>query len=116
VGHWRERLDTRAQVVIEDEEDFPVLVAQGKLHYLAASGDWALMQRIVDHLLAEADVPTLTLPAGVRCRTRGNWRVYFNYGDTAANLVPAPDEKGYVLGTAQIEAAGVTVARLATDA
>ncbi len=114
VGHWRERLDTRAQIVIEDEEDFPVLVAQGKLHYLAASGDRALMQRIVDHLLTEAKVPTLNLPAGVRCRTRDKWRVYFNYGDTAANLSPADDEKSYVLGNAQIEAAGVTVALLAT--
>lgn len=115
VGHWRERLETRAEVVIEDEENFPVLVAQGKLHYLAASGDRALMQRIIDRLLADSGVPTLNLPAGVRCRVRGKWRVYFNYGDTAANLAPAPDEKGYVLGTAQIEAAGVTVAELATD-
>jgi beta-galactosidase len=114
VGHWRERLETRAQVVIEDEEDFPVLVAQGRLHYLAASGDRALMQRIIDHMLSEAEVPTLNLPAGVRCRTRGNWRVYFNYGDTAARLVPAGDEAGYVLGGAEIAAAGVTVALLAT--
>ncbi|WP_423067906.1 beta-galactosidase [Devosia sp. CN2-171] len=114
VGHWRERLETRAEVVIEDEEDFPVLVAQGRLNYLAASGDRALMQRIIDRMLDEADVPTLALPAGVRCRVRGKWRVYFNYGDTAARLVPAADEAGYVLGGAEIPAAGVTVAALAT--
>jgi hypothetical protein len=29
--------------------------------------------------------------------------------------VPAPDESGYVLGSAEIPAAGVTVARLARD-
>ena len=29
----------KAEVILTDEEDFPVLVAQGKLHYLAASGD-----------------------------------------------------------------------------
>jgi hypothetical protein len=67
-------------------------VAQGKPNYLAASGDRALMQRIIDRLLTEAEVPALNLSAGVRCRTRGKWRVYFNYGDTAANSAPASDE------------------------
>lgn len=113
VGHWRERLETGAQVLIEDEENFPVLVAQGKLHYLAASGDWALMQRIVDLLIEEAGLPTLSLPAGVRCRVRDGFRIYFNYGSTEATLVPAGDEAGYVIGGAAIPAAGVSVARLA---
>src|SRR6185312_2251040 len=45
VRHWRERLDTRAEVILADEEGFPVLVSQGRLSYLAASGDKALMQR-----------------------------------------------------------------------
>ena len=113
VHHWRERLDTRAEVVMEDEEDFPVLVAQGKLYSLAASGDKALMQRIIDKLIEEAALPTLTLPAGVRCRKRGGFRIYFNYADTAATLVPAADEAGYVVGSAAIGPAGVTIARLA---
>ena len=97
VHHWRERLDTRAEVVMEDEEDFPVLVAQGKLYYLAASGDKALMQRIMDLLIEEAGLQTLTLPAGVRCRKRGGFRIYFNYADNAATLIPALDETGYVV-------------------
>jgi beta-galactosidase len=111
---WRERLDTRAEVVLEDEEDFPVLVSQGKLFYLAAVGDKALMQRIIDMLIDEANLPTLALPAGVRCRKRDGFRIYFNYAGTAATLTPADDEAGYVLGGAAIPAAGVTVARLAT--
>ena len=113
VRHWRERLDTGAEVVIADEEDFPVLVAQGKLYYLAASGDKALMQRIIDLLIEEAGLKTLSLPAGVRCRKRGGFRIYFNYGTTPAKLVPADDEAGYVVGDAAIPAAGVTIARLA---
>lgn len=110
---WRERLQTGAEVVIEDAEEFPVLVARGKLFYLAASGDKALMQRVVDYLIAEADVPVLQLPAGVRCRVRGGLRIYVNYGSGAAVLDPADDEAGYVLGSAEMPAAGVTVARLA---
>jgi beta-galactosidase len=113
VAHWRERIETRAEVIIEDEENFPVLVAQGRLHYLAASGDRALMQRIIDHLIDEADITTLELPAGVRCRVRGQFRVYFNYNNQGATLVPAADEAGYVLGSASMPACGVTVARLA---
>ena len=57
-------------MLIEDVEGWPVLMAQGKLHYLAASGTKALVQRIVDLLITEANLPTLNLPAGVRCRVR----------------------------------------------
>ncbi|MEO5807202.1 beta-galactosidase [Devosia sp.] len=110
---WRERVDTRAEVVMEDEENFPVLLSQGKLFYLAASGDRALMQRVVDYLIAEANTPILALPAGVRCRVRDGFRVYFNYSATAATLTKAADETGYVVGDAEIPAAGVTVASLA---
>lgn len=114
IHHWRERIETRANVVIEDVDGWPVLVNQGKLYYLGASGTKALVQRVVDYLLAETDTPTLNLPAGVRCRTRGGLRIYVNYGAGAAVLNAASDEAGYVLGTADMPAAGVTVARLAT--
>jgi len=110
---WRERLETRAEVVMEDEEDFAVLVSQGKLFYLAASGNKALIQRVVDYLIAEADLPTLKLPAGVRCRTRDGFRIYVNYGTGTATIIKAGDEAGYVIGGAELPPAGVTVARLA---
>ncbi|WP_316354564.1 beta-galactosidase [Devosia sp.] len=111
---WRERIETKANVVIEDVEGWPVLVNQGKLYYLGASGTKALVQRVVDYLIEEVDLPTLALPAGVRCRTRDGFRVYVNYGAGRATLVPAKDEAGYVLGSTELPAAGVTVARLAT--
>ena len=112
--HWRERIETKANVVIEDGEGWPVLVNQGKLHYLAGSGSKALVHRVVDHLIAEADLPTIALPAGIRCRTRDGLRIYVNYNASAATLTPAGDETGYVLGSAELPAAGVTIARLAT--
>jgi beta-galactosidase len=113
VLHWRERIETGADVMMEDEEGWPVLVAQGNIHYLAACGDRALMERVVDELVDAADLPTLNLPAGVRCRVRDNHRIYLNYSDSDAALVPAADEAGYVLGGSAIPAAGVTIARLA---
>jgi len=114
VHGWRERVEGKAETIIADEEDFPVLVAQGRLSYLAASGDKALLQRIADQLIADAGLVPLSLPAGVRCRKRGGFRIYVNYAATAATLTPAADEAGYVLGGADMPAAGVTVARLAT--
>ncbi|MHA6299120.1 beta-galactosidase [Devosia sp. CAU 1758] len=110
---WREKVEGGAEVVMEDVEGVPVLLSQGKLFYLTASGDRALIQRVVDYLIAEADTPTLTLPAGVRCRVRGGFRIYVNYAASAQSLTPAPDETGYVLGGAEIPAAGVTVSKLA---
>lgn len=114
VHHWRERIETRANIVIEDVEGWPVLVNQGKLYYLGGTGTKALVHRVVDYLIAEADVPTLALPAGVRCRTRDGVRIYVNYNAGPATLTLAKDETGYVLGTAEVPAAGVTIARLAT--
>ncbi|MCW5721529.1 MAG: beta-galactosidase [Devosia sp.] len=110
---WREKVETRGEVVMEDSEGVPVLIAQGKLYYLTASGDRALMQCIADHLIAEADLPVLNLPAGVRARSRGGFRIYVNYSSGSATLNPAADEAGYVVGGAEISAAGVTVATLA---
>lgn len=115
VRHWRERVETRAEVVIEDEEDWPVLVRQGRIHYLAASGDSALIQRIVDMLIEDARLTPLDLPAGVRCRVRDGHRIYVNYGAQPARLARAVDEAAYVLGGAELPAAGVTIAKLATD-
>jgi beta-galactosidase len=110
---WRERLETRARVEMEDEEGVPVLVSQGKLFYRAASGDKVLVQRIIDRMLDEAEIKTIPLPAGVRCRTRDGFRVYVNYGASAATLTLAEDEVAYVMGSEAILGAGVTVAKLA---
>ncbi|KKC39326.1 beta-galactosidase [Devosia epidermidihirudinis] len=116
VRHWRERIETKAKVIIEDVEGWPVLVSQGKLYYQAASGNKALTQRVADYLIAEVDLPTVNLPAGVRCRTRDGFRIYVNYGAGNATLTPAADEVGYALGGVDMPAAGVTVARLAKGA
>lgn len=110
---WREKTEGGAEIIIEDVEGVPVLVSQGKVFYLTASGDRALMQRVADYLIAEANVPVLTIPAGVRCRVRGGFRIYVNYGATAQVLTKADDETAYVVGSADIPAAGVTVAKLA---
>lgn len=111
---WRERTEGGAEIIMEDVEGVPVLVSQGKVFYQTASGDRALTQRIADYLIAEADVPVLTLPAGVRCRVRGGFRIYVNYAASAQTLTLADDETGYVLGGLDIAAAGVSVATLAT--
>ncbi|WP_291375380.1 beta-galactosidase [Devosia sp.] len=111
---WREKVETRGEIVIEDNEGVPVLIAQGKLFYLTASGDRALIQRVADHLIAESDLPVLNLPAGVRARCRGGYRIYVNYSTGTAQLNPSSDETGYVVGGAEIPGAGVTVAKLAT--
>jgi beta-galactosidase len=111
---WREIVEANSQVLMEDADGLPVLTAQGRIHYLSASGDWVLTQRIADYLITEAHLPVLTLPAAVRCRTRGGFRVYVNYGTTPQVLTVAPDETGYVIGGTEIAAAGVSVAKLAT--
>jgi beta-galactosidase len=112
---WRERLETRAQVVFEDAESWPVLAAQGKVHYLGASGDDVLMQRVADRLITAAGLPLRELPEGVRCRSRGGFRVYFNYSATSQTVAAAGDEAEFFLGGPELPPAGVSVVRLATN-
>lgn len=69
---------------------------------------------MADYLIAEADTPVLVLPAGVRCRSRGGFRIYVNYSSGPQTITPAHDESGYVLGGTELPAAGVSVAKLAT--
>ena len=79
VINYRELLDTKANIVEQTIDGEPVLVQQGKQLYLAAWLDQNALQRLVVNLCAMADIPTLEMPEGVRCRDTKEHRFWFNY-------------------------------------
>ena len=94
--HWREKLETTAQVVETATDGWPAVVRAGGLHYLAGWPDEAAFTRILTALCHEIGLETDPLPEGLRLRDTATYRFMFNY-----NAVPVE------WGGVTIAAAGV---------
>ena len=75
---WREKCEG-GPVIEETADGWPVLIG-ARLRYLCGWPDDAAFGRILASACAEAGVVTDTLPQGLRCRTSGGHRFWFNYG------------------------------------
>lgn len=81
--HWREKLETSAEVVESSADGWHALIRAGGLHYLAGWADETALARILDRLCAEAGLETEHLPEGLRCRDSATHRFHFNYNSFA---------------------------------
>lgn len=81
--HWREKLETGAEVVEAASDGWPALIRAGGLHYLAGWADEVALGRILDRLCKEAGLETDHLPEGLRRRDSATHRFYFNYNNFA---------------------------------
>ncbi len=83
--HWREKLETTAQVVETSTDGWPALVRAGGLHYLAGWADEVALMRILARLCQEAGLETDHLPEGLRRRDSATHRFHFNYNSSAVD-------------------------------
>ena len=81
--HWREKLETSAQVVEHSADGWPALIRSGGLHYLAGWADEVALDRILGTLCAEAGIVTDPMPDGVRRRDSATHWFLFNYNSVA---------------------------------
>ena len=81
--HWREKVETSAQIVEATDDGWPALIRAGGLHYLAGWPDEVAFTRMVNGLCQQAGIETDPLPEGLRRRDSGTQRFLFNY-----NAVP----------------------------
>ena len=81
--HWREKLETTAQVVETATDGWPALIRAGRLHYLGGWPDEATFTRILTSLCHEIGLEVDPLPEGLRLRDTAKHRFMFNY-----NAVP----------------------------
>lgn len=77
--HWREKVETSAQVVERTADGWPALIRSGGIHYLAGWADAAALARILSNLCDEAGIETTPLPEGLRLRDSATHRYLFNY-------------------------------------
>ncbi len=81
-AHWREKVETTAQVVEQTADGWPALIATGGMHYLAGWADEAALTRIISQLCANLGMDTTPLPEGLRMRDTATHRFLFNYNAT----------------------------------
>lgn len=86
VERYRDVLDGSATVLETTTAGEPVLVAEGRVAYLAGWLDEVAMLRVIEAACARAGIETERLPDGVRRRDTETERFWFNYGAMAAEV------------------------------
>lgn len=81
--HWREKIETLAEVVESSEDGWPALIRAGGLHYMGGWPDEAALARILQSLCDAAGVVTDPLPEGLRRRDSQTHKFLFNYNAVA---------------------------------
>jgi beta-galactosidase len=107
---WREKLETRAEIHVESEDGWPVLIGQGKVLYLAGLLDEAAHTAITKRLAGMAGLTIRELPAGLRTRRAGDRMFVFNYGLETHDLAALGFSPPFGLGGAKLGPGGVATA------
>lgn len=81
--HWREKVETQAEVVETTTDGWPAMVRAGGLHYLAGWPDETAMTRLLGALCDSLGIATTVLPEGLRRRDSATHRFHFNYNAQA---------------------------------
>jgi beta-galactosidase len=77
--HWREKVETEAEVVLRSTDGWPALIRSGGLHYLAGWAEADTLTGIIETLCQAQGIATERLPEGLRRRDSQSHRFYFNY-------------------------------------
>lgn len=109
---WREFVTCKdAEIVAACSDGTPAITKRGQAFYIAGWPDTGLLEAFLCNRVDEAGLNRMHLPHGVRCRTRGAYRIFVNYNPHEAditNCVSGP----LVLGDLNMQAASVTIEAL----
>jgi len=107
---WREFVHSDLKPIATFENGDGAWYRHGKIHYLAAWPDAALMTHAVATVAAEAGVGMTVMPEGVRVQKRGGLTFAVNYAPDA-RATPAPKNAAFVLGGTELLPAGIAAWR-----
>jgi beta-galactosidase GanA len=105
---WLEHIRTELQPFVQLTDGHGIAYRNGNITYLASLPEQSLLDKIVENLLNEEGLRFSEIPSGVRVRTRGQHRFFFNYNPEPVRLNLPPETK-FVLGGDEMPAAGVTI-------
>ncbi|MCF4097268.1 beta-galactosidase [Maritalea mediterranea] len=105
LGNWRECVESDEPVLARfksnHRDQSPALLGNEKCWYGAANFSGGALDRVVEKLLAWADVPSSVLNANVRITQRGPLSFAFNFGEDAVDIKVPADAK-ILLGEAKV--------------
>jgi beta-galactosidase len=110
IGHWLEHVETELPVEEALNDGRGIVFRSGRARYVAGWPGAVLLDRLVCRMAAEAGLPTLDLPEGVRVRRAGELCFAFNYSRDTARL-PIGYDANFIIGGAVMAPAGVAVWR-----
>ena len=105
---WREQVEADAgtDVLARFGDDTPAILRRGRVRYLAATLDAALLDAVIEGAAADAGLVTTRLPEGLRLRRRGRVQFAFHSGPGRVE-VPAPAGARWLVGERELGPAGV---------
>lgn len=106
--HWLEHVESALVPEERLSDGRGAVYRHGRLRYVCGWPDDALLMRLIGRMAGEACVATLAVPQDLRIRRAGDLCFAFNYG-TAPVSLPPDRAVHYVLGGAEIPAAGVAI-------
>jgi beta-galactosidase len=106
---WLDKVESSAACLMETDDGWPVLLRQGKVHYLAALLDDEAARHLTEMMVGEAGLARHHLPPGVRLRWTGDHAYVFNYSPEAVDLRAAGLIGSFGLDGSVLPAAGVAV-------
>ncbi len=114
-GHlvtWRDKIETKAAILIDSHDGWPVLVRQQRFFYLAGIPDDDAHRFIMKRLTQLAGLKTMSLPEGVRTRRAGDTTFVFNYGLQRHSLEAMGFKRPFGLDGGELGPAGVSTVRV----
>jgi len=109
---WLEHVRTDLLPFIQLADGHGIGYRNGNITYLATLPEQSLLDKIVEDLLNAEGFKLREIPPGVRVRTRGKHRFFFNYNPEPAELTLPPETK-FIMGGARMPVAGVTIVEVA---
>ncbi len=92
---WREKVETRAEVLECCADGWPAVIAQGGLRYVAGWPDAPALDRILCDACAAAGVATRALPEGLRLRRGADAHFAFNHTTAPIGLDAVLGDLGF---------------------
>jgi beta-galactosidase len=114
ITRWLEHLESELEPRARTASGHGVWHQHGRVHYLSAWPDAALLNDVLREAAAKAGVETLDLPDGLRLRRRGNVRFAINYGPEAVDIesyLKGADGFDFLIGGPCLDPAGVAAWR-----
>jgi len=83
---WREIVETNLADIVMTEDGHPALVEFGNVQYLCGWPDQSALDRLLKTAAKTAKLTIQNMPAGLRCRDFGEYRLYVNYNNASVSV------------------------------